>query len=72
MVSGDYVKIRTIEIGYELSENTLKSIGFSGLKVYVRGLDMFTFSKEIKHVDPETLSIYPAMNSFTAGISLSF
>ena len=72
MVSGDYFKIRNIEIGYDLPENTLKSIGFSGLKVYVRGLDMFTFSKEIKHVDPETLSIYPAMKSVTAGISLSF
>lgn len=72
LMSGDYFKIRNIEIGYELPENALKSIGFSGLKVYVRGLDMFTFSKEIKHVDPETLSIYPAMKSVTAGISLSF
>lgn len=72
IVSGDYFKIRNIEIGYDLPENTLKSIGFSALKVYVRGLDMFTFSKELKHVDPETLSIYPAMKSVTAGISLSF
>lgn len=72
LVSGDYFKLRNIEVGYEFPEKTLKAIGFSSMRIYARGLDLFTYSKEIKHLDPETLSIYPAMKSVTAGINVSF
>lgn len=72
LVSADYLKIRNLELGYEISDKTLKKMNFEAVRFYVKGLDLFTFSKEIKHVDPETLSYYPAMKSVTMGVSLKF
>jgi TonB-linked SusC/RagA family outer membrane protein len=72
LVSGDYLKIRNLELGYEISDKTLKKMNFEAVRFYVKGLDLFTFANGIKHVDPETLSYYPAMKSVTMGVSLKF
>lgn len=72
LVSADYFKLRNLEIGYELPKAWLKAISFNSARVYLLGLDLFTFAKEYKHGDPETLGIYPSMKSYSLGLSVSF
>ena len=72
LVSTDYLKLRNLEIGYELPKAWLNELKFKSARVYLLGLDLFTVAKEYKHGDPETLGIYPSMKSYSLGISLTF
>jgi TonB-linked SusC/RagA family outer membrane protein len=72
MRSSDYFKLRHVELGYELPKKWANSIYFSRLKVYVHGQNLFTLTKDIDFIDPETLNRFPAMRSCTLGINLSF
>ncbi|NDP20267.1 MAG: SusC/RagA family TonB-linked outer membrane protein [Paludibacter sp.] len=72
LLSGDYFKIRNLQIGYEIPQTILKSINFNTARIFVSGIDLFTFSKDIKHIDPETLSMYPALKSYNLGVSFTF
>jgi TonB-linked SusC/RagA family outer membrane protein len=72
LISADYFKLRNLEIGYEFPKAWLKEIKFNSARVYLLGLDLFTFAKEFKHGDPETLGIYPSMKSYSLGLSVTF
>ena len=66
----DYIKIRHIELGY-----TFKVDGMTNFRVYLNATNPFTFSKLMKdyNIDPERLGIgYPALKSYSLGVSLSF
>jgi hypothetical protein len=71
MASADYFKLRSLEIGYDLNKAWLDNFKFKTVRIYLRGTDLFTVSKELKHIDPETLSIYPSLKSYSLGISLT-
>lgn len=42
---GSYLKLRNVEIGYMIPEGILKRIGFSNLRVYASGQNLFTITK---------------------------
>ncbi len=50
----------------------MKEIGFRGAKVYFRGQNLFTISREMDFIDLETFSGYPATRSYSIGLSLTF
>lgn len=70
--SNDYFKLRNLEIGYEFPQKWMKEIGFRGAKVYFRGQNLFTISREMDFIDPETFTGYPATRSYSIGLSLTF
>jgi hypothetical protein len=41
------------------------------LRFFVRGMNLFTDSKEIDFMDPENLSGYPSMKSVTLGVNVT-
>ena len=66
---GSYLKLRNIELYYNL-ENT----GIKGLKsrLFVRGTNLFSIDK-LKEFDPENFrAAYPSVSSVTVGASLKF
>jgi TonB-linked SusC/RagA family outer membrane protein len=69
--SADYLKLRNLELGYKLPSNLLKSIRMDNLRFFVRGMNLFTDSKEIDFMDPENLSGYPSMKSVTLGVNVT-
>ena len=69
--SADYLKIRNLEIGYSLPESLMKSIHVSKIRVFARGMNLFTFSKEIDFIDPENMSGYPSMKSVSLGVNVT-
>jgi hypothetical protein len=77
-VSGTFLKIRNIALGYNLTDNkSLKKLGIKSLRVYTNVQNPFTFTN-YPGSDPEIigenvytqLSLYPM--TFTAGLKLIF
>ncbi len=76
---GDYFRIKTAQLGYSLPENTLSSIGFEKVRVYVMSENLLTLTN-YTGFDPEigggVLSIdrgiYPQARSYMFGASIGF
>ncbi|MCL1974127.1 MAG: TonB-dependent receptor [Bacteroidetes bacterium] len=74
---GDYLRIKDITLSYNLPKKVLDKVKVSNLKLYVSGLNIFTFHK-VDWWDPERgvdgmgFGIYPMTKSFIGGIELSF
>lgn len=69
MANGNYLKLRDLELSYTVNKNVLRKCG---LKVFVRGTNLFSLDK-LGYSDPENYGIaYPTMRSYTAGFNLIF
>ncbi|TYA84306.1 SusC/RagA family TonB-linked outer membrane protein [Seonamhaeicola marinus] len=75
LVDGSFFKIRTAELSYAFDEDVSKKLGASNLKLFIRGNDLFTFSK-IKDLDPENLNAgvtnYPMYTTVSLGLKLTY
>jgi TonB-linked SusC/RagA family outer membrane protein len=69
----DYIRLKNIEIGYNLPSSALNAMGIAGFRVYVNGLNLLTLSKE-KLIDPELTSgtAYPLQRIVNLGLTLTF
>ena len=52
LYDGAYARLKNIQLGYSLPDNTVKAIGMSSFRMYVSGQNLLTLSK-VKFVDPE-------------------
>ena len=69
--SGDFLRLRSIELGYDLSEKALAVLHMSNLRIFVRGMNLVSFDS-FKKLDPETFTGYPALRSYSMGLTLQF
>lgn len=74
--SGDYVRLKTFQIGYTIPADIMKSIGFNRLRVYAEGSNIFTFSGLTKYnIDPEQPGVnngyYPQQRTISFGLNLT-
>ncbi|MDP4269715.1 MAG: SusC/RagA family TonB-linked outer membrane protein [Bacteroidota bacterium] len=68
--NGDFLRLRTVELSYSLPQSFLSKHNVRNVKLFIRGLDLYTWD-HLKIVDPETLSVgYPVMKSFNLGLNL--
>lgn len=72
-VDGSFVKIRNITLGYNLPKPFLSKFGVSGMRIYVTGKNLFTFSK-LDDYDPERGGALndPLTKLVVAGINVDF
>ena len=72
---GDYFKIQNVELSYTIPAKYVQFMGSNGVKVYLRGANLLTFSK-IKDVDPESINsgvtVYPLFKTISAGVKFNF
>lgn len=70
---GDYFKIQNVELAYNVP--VAKSSGLRGMRLFVRGANLMTFSG-IDEIDPEAgqsgITRYPLNRTFTGGFKLTF
>jgi len=75
--STDYVRLKSVELGYSTGEKTNKALGINGLRIYVNGFNLLTADK-LGIYDPEGAAangqfyIYPMNKTINAGIKLTF
>jgi TonB-linked SusC/RagA family outer membrane protein len=73
--SNNYLRLKNIELGYNLPSEIGSKIGVGKLRLYVNGLNLITFDK-IKIWDPEATSsngqYYPQSRVLNAGVRVTF
>ncbi|MDR1091953.1 MAG: TonB-dependent receptor [Prevotella sp.] len=75
--SGDYLRLKSLQIGYNIPVKVLRTVGIGQLRVYVEGQNLLTFSELTKYnIDPEQPGVsngyYPQQRIFAGGIKLTF
>ena len=77
-VSADYLRLKTLELGYNLPKGLIEKMGFNSVRVYTNGYNLLTFSKllsEYGFSDPEQTSAvgrdYPMLKTFNFGVNVS-
>jgi TonB-linked SusC/RagA family outer membrane protein len=69
--NGDFLRLRALEIGYNLPKSLINNIRLSSASIYIRGMNVFTLD-HIGYFDPEVMEGYPIMKSYNLGINLKF
>lgn len=80
--SSDYLRLKNLEIGYDIPANAVKKIGIERARVYLSGANLLTFTP-MKDWDPESPNedpnsiwvnsqVYPLMKVYNVGLSVTF
>ena len=73
--SSDYIRLKNFELGYTLPESIGRKIGFSSMRIYASGINLFTVDK-LKVYDPETTNsggqYYPQSRIVNFGLNVKF
>ena len=73
---GDYIRLKTIELGYTLPKTLLSRTGFDDVRLFVNGYNLLTITG-VKGIDPEHPSelfgyMYPLNKTINVGANISF
>ena len=74
---GDYLRLKNVQLSYELPEKWLSKVKINRLSVFVNAQNWLTFAK-YKEYDPETtvnvssLYHYPMLKTFSGGVNVRF
>ena len=74
VADASYMKLRTLEVYYQLPESWMKSLRcLKQAKIFARGYDLFSLNKLDGISDPESVGAsHPLMRQFTFGVNLRF
>lgn len=73
--SGNYLRLKNIQLGYTFPSSVCRKLGMTGLKIYLSGSNLYTWSK-IDNFDPEVVNTsgdaYPQQSVYNVGINVNF
>ena len=78
LYDGDFVRLRDLTVNYSLPQSLLGNSGLDGVNVFVKGLNLLTWTKDDLPIDPEirtngSWEIYtPILKSVSLGLNLKF
>lgn len=75
--NGNYLRIKTAQIGYNFQKKWIEKMGVEKLRLYIQGYNLFTFSGLNKYnIDPESPAVnngyYPQQRTFSVGLKLTY
>lgn len=75
--NGNYVRLKSLQVGYSLPESWTKSKGIQNIRLYAEGQNLFTLSQLTKYgLDPERPGVsngyYPQQRVMNVGLNLVF
>lgn len=79
-MDASYLRIKTVELGYNVPLKYSKVVGLKNVRVYFNGYNLYTFCNDfLKDMDPErdegaygAGNTYPIMRSFNMGLNIKF
>lgn len=75
MMNTNYIRLKNFEIGYSLPAGIGRRAGINNLRIYVNGLNLFTWAKQ-DIFDPEStnssLQYYPQARIINTGVTVTF
>ena len=78
LYDGDFVRLRDLTVNYNLPKSLLGNSGFDAVNIFVKGLNLLTWTKDDLPIDPEvrmggSWEIYtPILKSVSVGANLKF
>ncbi len=74
MRNGEFLRLKHVELGYKLPERLITRLGMSGARVYVSGVNLFTWSKfKIWDIEMGGNGLrYPNQKVYNLGVMLDF
>ncbi|MEL7588318.1 MAG: TonB-dependent receptor [Prolixibacteraceae bacterium] len=77
ILNASYVRLKNIQLGYNLPQTLLKATGLTKAKIYVTGQNIFTFTDFPEGFDPEisddsATRSYPQVKFYTIGLDVTF
>ena len=75
--NASFLRLKNVEIGYSFHPDVVQNLGINGLRLYLAGQNLLTFSPLIKQIDPERKSRttdnrrYPQAKIMTFGVNLT-
>ena len=75
--SGDYLRLKSLEIGYTIPSGLTDKLHIRSLRFYLIGFNLINFNKTGMEIDPEMNlagfnSAYPYVRTLTTGLNLKF
>ncbi len=70
-----FLRLKNVEIGYNMPQSILKPVGINRVRIYANGNNLFTWDKlPVNTIDPEqnTSLVYPLTKMVTIGVNLTF
>ena len=76
-INTSYLKLRTLELGYNLPKSLLQRINCQNLRLYVNGYNLFSLDNLARYqIDPEisldSALVSPNLRTITLGVNLTF
>ena len=71
--NGDYLKLRSVELGYSFPKRWVSSLKFENIRLFLNGTNLFSLDHMQGLMDPESISGgvgYPVLRSFSAGLTI--
>ena len=77
LFDAQYLRIKNIQIGYNLPKDLMTKLNFNNVRFYLSGMNVLTFSPLLETgIDPENLDangrVYPVSRVFSAGLNINF
>ena len=73
---GDYLRLKSLQIGYTFPSKWMKKAGIEKLRIYAQGSNLFTIDDLPEGFDPESPEVnngyYPQQRTFMGGLTLTF
>lgn len=73
-INAGYLRMKNLQIGYNLSDALIKGSGFSNLRLFFSASNLFTIDDFIPGYDPETTNAYtyPLARTYSFGLNVQF
>ncbi len=77
-LAADYLRLKTLEIGYTIPARLTNKLNISRLRVYANGNNLLTFTKGwmLDYIDPENSNsnawYYPQAKTYNFGVTITF
>jgi TonB-linked SusC/RagA family outer membrane protein len=69
--NGSFLKLQYAEIGIHLPKRMIERIHLNETRIFINGTNLFSVDK-VEVADPEILSGYPAIRSYSIGVKIQF
>ncbi len=72
--NGAYLRLRNVNLAYNLPKNWLNSVKLSSAQIFFNGTNLLTLSdmKEFQDPEQEIYDSFPVMKTFTLGLNIKF
>ena len=74
LVKGDYIRLRSLRLGYDFQKSVVDKLKLQGLSLYVAANNLWTWAAEFKGWDPEigSGSALPSLKTYYFGVNIRF